>query len=171
MTDCLTAWLMPSVKHNSITAMATGLIFSLFNVASAREVPFGIPLYVQCILQGLTSVLLYVPFIFADSEKRWFGGCTWWLPLRNEKSSAFFIGATFNTEVLFKHFLIRIAVWQVEHSWQRRAMDTSISDDNRGARMALSYFSQWLLWLRTCFSNSSWFILLYNGGNIANKEW
>ena len=61
---------MPSDQRNSITAKATGLIFSLFDVASAREVPFGIPLYVQRILQGLTSVLLCVPFIFADSEKR-----------------------------------------------------------------------------------------------------
>jgi len=59
---------MPSDKRNSITAKATGLIFSLFDVASAREVPFGTPQYVQCILQGLTSVVLCVPFIFADSE-------------------------------------------------------------------------------------------------------
>jgi len=29
------------------------LIFTLFDIASAREVPFGIPQYVQCILQGL----------------------------------------------------------------------------------------------------------------------
>ena len=29
---------MPSDKHNSITAKAMGLIFSLFDVASAREV-------------------------------------------------------------------------------------------------------------------------------------
>ena len=55
---------MPSDKHNSTTAKATGLIFSLFDIASAREVPFGIPQYVQCILH---SVLLCVPFIFADS--------------------------------------------------------------------------------------------------------
>ena len=61
---------MPSDKHNLVTAKATGLIFSLFDVASAREVPFGIPLYMQCILLGLTSVPLCVPFIFADSEKR-----------------------------------------------------------------------------------------------------
>ena len=61
---------MPSDKCSSVTAKATGLIFSLFDVASAREVPFGIPLYVQCILLGLTSVLLCVPFIFADCEKR-----------------------------------------------------------------------------------------------------
>ena len=60
---------MPSDKCNSIMAKAIGLIFSMFNVASAREVPFGIPQYIQCILHGLTSVLLCVPFIFADSEK------------------------------------------------------------------------------------------------------
>jgi len=60
---------LPDCKRNSITAIATGLIFSLFNVTSAREVPFGTPQYVQCILQGLTSVLLCVPFIFADSEE------------------------------------------------------------------------------------------------------
>jgi len=61
---------MLSDKHNLITTKATGLIFSLFDVASAREVPFDTPQYVQCILQGLTSVLDCAPFIFADSEKR-----------------------------------------------------------------------------------------------------
>ena len=67
---------MPSDKHNSIMAKAMGLIFSLFDVALAQEVPFGIPQYVQCILHGLTSVLLCVPLIFADSEKCRFGGST-----------------------------------------------------------------------------------------------
>ena len=52
---------MPSDKHNLITAKATDLIFSLFNVASAGHVPFGIPQYIQCILHDLTSVLLCVP--------------------------------------------------------------------------------------------------------------
>jgi len=37
-------------------AMATDLIFSLFDVASAREVPFAMPLYIQSILQGLSFV-------------------------------------------------------------------------------------------------------------------
>ena len=60
---------MPSDLHNSVTAKATGLIFSLFDIASAREVPFGTLQYVQCILQGLTSILLCVPFIFADRKK------------------------------------------------------------------------------------------------------
>ena len=45
---------MPSDKRNLITAKATGLIFSLFDVTSAQEVPFGIPHYIQCILHGLT---------------------------------------------------------------------------------------------------------------------
>ena len=67
---------MPSDKRNSIMAKATGLIFSLFDIASAREMPFGIPQYVQCTLHGLTSVLLCVPFIFADSERYRFGGST-----------------------------------------------------------------------------------------------
>ena len=67
---------MPSDKRNSITAKATGLIFSLFDVALAQQVPFGIPQYVQCILHGLTSVLFCVPFIFADSEKCRFGDST-----------------------------------------------------------------------------------------------
>ena len=62
---------MPSDKRNSTMAKATGLIFSLFNVTSAREVPFSIMQYVQCILHG---VLLCVPFIFADSKKCRFGG-------------------------------------------------------------------------------------------------
>ena len=67
--------MMPSDKGSSIMAKATGLIFSLFDVISARHVHvlFGIPQYVQCILHGLTSVLLCVLFIFADSEKCRFG--------------------------------------------------------------------------------------------------
>ena len=79
---------MPSDKRNSITAKVMGLIFSLFDIASARQVPFGILQYVQCILHGITSVLLGVllgvPFIFADSEKCRFGDSTWWLPFVTE---------------------------------------------------------------------------------------
>ena len=45
-----------------------GLIFSLFDITSAGHVSFGILQYVQCILHGLTSVLLCVPFIFADRK-------------------------------------------------------------------------------------------------------
>ena len=48
---------MPSDQRNSITAKATGLIFLFLDVAAARvrEVPFGIPQYVQCILKKLPS--------------------------------------------------------------------------------------------------------------------
>jgi len=70
-------WLRPwpSDKHNLITANVTSLIFSLFDVASARDVPFGIPQCAHCILHGLTSTLLCVPFIFADIKMCRFGGC------------------------------------------------------------------------------------------------
>jgi len=34
-----------------------GLIFSLFNTASAQDLPFGILQYIQYILHGITSVL------------------------------------------------------------------------------------------------------------------
>jgi len=71
-----------SDQRNSTMAKAMGLIFSLFDVASTRELPFGIPQYI-CILHGLTNALLCVPFIFADSKKCWFSGCTWWLLLCN----------------------------------------------------------------------------------------
>ena len=67
---------MPSDKRNLITDKAIGLIFSLFDVASAQEVPFDMPQFIQCILHGLTSVLLCVPFIFSGSKKCQFGGNT-----------------------------------------------------------------------------------------------
>jgi len=41
LTDYLVCLLMPSDKHNSITAKATGLIFGLLNVVSSRDVPFA----------------------------------------------------------------------------------------------------------------------------------
>ena len=67
---------MPSDKRNSTMAKAMGLIFSLFDVALPRQVPFGIPQYVQCILHGFTSVLLCVPFILGDSKRCRFGDST-----------------------------------------------------------------------------------------------
>jgi len=60
---------MPSDSHNLTMVKAAGLIFSLFNVASAQEAPFAIPLYMQCILHGLTTAFLCVPFIFVHHEK------------------------------------------------------------------------------------------------------
>ena len=64
---------MSSDKCNLITATATGLIFTLFDVTLSREVSFGIPQCIKCILHGLTSVFLCVPFIFAESKKCQFG--------------------------------------------------------------------------------------------------
>jgi len=115
-------------------AKTTGLIFSLFDIASAQEVPFSIPQYVQCIPQGLTSVLLCVPFIFASIKKRQFGGCTWWLLLLTQIINIFHYGyldykGTFQT-VLDLYCC----------ATSLRAMDTSVSDDNWGMWHHL-YFS------------------------------
>ena len=61
---------MPSDKHNSITAMAKGLIFSLFNVTLAGQCLLAYhTLYNVCFMDLLSSVLLCVPSIFADSVR------------------------------------------------------------------------------------------------------
>jgi len=52
---------MPTDKHNSITAKAIGLISSLFNVASSRDVPFHQPLQLQCSYGGSTKAYLCSP--------------------------------------------------------------------------------------------------------------
>jgi len=65
---------MPSDSHNSTMAKATDLTFSLFDIASAREVPFAMPMYIQCILHEVTRALLCVPFIFAHHERCRFCG-------------------------------------------------------------------------------------------------
>ena len=58
---------MPSDKHSLIMAKASyGLDFLLFNVAL-------VPTVRRYILYGLTSVLLCVPLIFAESEMCQFG--------------------------------------------------------------------------------------------------
>jgi len=97
---------MPLDQRNSITAKATGLIFSLFEIASAREVPFGIPQYVQCILQGLT-IVLHSSSLTVKSVNL-VVGCDGFLCV-TRKHLVFFIVATFITEVLFEHFLIHTA--------------------------------------------------------------
>jgi len=59
--EFFTDWLTDVFKlaySSSIMAKTTGLIFPLFNVALAQEVPFSVPQYVQCILHGLTSAPL-----------------------------------------------------------------------------------------------------------------
>ena len=80
-----------------------------FGIALARHMPFVIPQYVQCILHGLTGVLLCIPFIFADSKRSRFGGSTRWLPFRMEIIYIFIV-ATLIAKVLFKQLLTCDAV-------------------------------------------------------------
>jgi len=70
MTDYPTNWLMPSDKRNSITAKAIGLISSLFNVASSRDVPFHQLLQLQCSHHGSTKAYLCSPFL-SWLPRRW----------------------------------------------------------------------------------------------------
>jgi len=72
-------------------------------------VPFGIPQYMQCIFNGLTSVLDCVPFVLADSKSvdlvvACDGFPSQW------KLSVFFKVAKFITKELFKQLLIHTAV-------------------------------------------------------------
>jgi len=71
LSNCLPAWYLQTCITQQLLR---GLIFSLFDIASARAMPFAILLYIQCILHGLTTVLLCVPFIFVHHEKWWFCG-------------------------------------------------------------------------------------------------
>jgi len=93
---------MPSDSCNSTMAKATGLIFSLFNVASAREVPFAISLYMQCILHGLTTAL-FVSIHLCSSRKVSIARDGFHL-LRKLS-----LVATLITNVLFKRLLIHTA--------------------------------------------------------------
>jgi len=95
---------MPSDSRNSTMAKATALIFSLFNVASAREVPIAILLFMQCILHRLTMALLCVPFIFVHLPRKVSIARNGFHLLR--KSS---VVATLITKVLLKQLLIHTA--------------------------------------------------------------
>ena len=57
------------MPRNLITAKAMSLISSLFDIASSRDVHFGILQCVQCTHHGLTFVHICIPFLFADSPK------------------------------------------------------------------------------------------------------
>ena len=69
LTHLFTHWcLQPSVTWQWMW-LYTGLISSLFNIASSQDVPFCQPQDVQCMHHGLTFVLLCVPVLFADKGR------------------------------------------------------------------------------------------------------
>ena len=72
---------MSSAKHNSTMDKATGLAFSLFDVALSHDVPFRQPHAVQCTYHGLTFVLLCVPVLYADNTKCRFAISQYGFPL------------------------------------------------------------------------------------------
>ena len=70
LTDWLIPLLMPSDKHNSMMAIATGLISSLLNVASSRVVPFRQLQQLQCLHHGSTKAHLCSLFL-SPLLRRW----------------------------------------------------------------------------------------------------
>ena len=70
LTDSLTHLLMPSYKHNRITAKATGLIFALFDVVSSKDVLFHQMQQLQCLHHGSTKAYLCSPFL-SPLPHRW----------------------------------------------------------------------------------------------------
>ena len=157
-----TDWLMPSDKYNSI--MATIIVWHRFSLRGAFWYTA-----VYTILLGLTSVLLWVPFIFADSERHWFGG----------KPVGFHCIMEIVVNFLSDYFYNRAAFRKVPdsyccvmgwtYSWQRSVMDTSLFlmiIDGCGALTGV----QQPLWLQMCFLISFWFVLLCNRLNIAVKD-
>jgi len=88
-------------------AKAMGLIFLLFNVTSAQEVPFGIPQYIQCIVQGLTRVLICVPSslltVYSVNLVVVCDGFFYVMEIGNRPERIILV-ATLITEVLFKQF-------------------------------------------------------------------
>ena len=73
---------MPSDKGNSIMAIATGLISSLFNVVSSRDVPFCQLQLLQCLHHTCSSTETYIVTLFSISfsTAAWqFAKCALWL--------------------------------------------------------------------------------------------
>ena len=98
---------MHSYKHNLTMDEATGLIFSLFDVASSLDMPFLQPQYVQCTYHGLTLVLLCVPVLFADNAKCQFAIVRYGFPLAVSCfSSAFSVVTGFIAEKFLVLFFI-----------------------------------------------------------------
>jgi len=106
LTNWLTACLIPSDQHNSTMAIR---IHVWFFTVRCRFIPRSAFWHTAVFLHGLTSALLCVPFIFADSKK------------------------SVNSVVSHDGFLFVIE--------------------------KILYFSCWLLWLHSCFSNTSQSIL------------
>ena len=78
---------MPSDKHSSITAIATALVSSLFNVASSRDMPFRQPQQFQCLHHGFTFVFLCTP-LFSPLQHRWqFAVHALWLQYETQVSA------------------------------------------------------------------------------------
>ena len=74
---------MPSDSH---MAGGTDLIFSLFDMASAQET--------------YNAFFMDLPVSSLSFADNWFGGCTWWLPLKSSSGYFDYRGALYSWFVL-----------------------------------------------------------------------
>ena len=99
---------MPSGKCKSIKAKATGLIFSLFDVASAHQVPFDITYHswynIFFMDLPVSSFVCHSSLLAAKSVDLTVTCDGFW------KSSVVFIVAGLIAKMLFEQFLIRTTV-------------------------------------------------------------
>ena len=109
---------MPSDKRSSMTAKATGIILSLFDVASSGHVSFGIPQYIQCTYHGLLPLSSFVYHFFLLTVKA----------VNSRVASAMAslwelsVFSMVTAEVLLLLFFICNAVKWVEHSQKQSVM-------------------------------------------------
>ena len=103
LTDFLTYWLMPSEKHNSILAKATGLISSLFNVALSQGMSFCQLQQFRCLHHGsakgyLCSPLCSIPFSTIYGWR--FAVCALWLQCETWMSAGALLALFFAWNVI-----------------------------------------------------------------------
>ena len=177
-TDCLPACLTDCFQ-TSATWYRQRLwtwFFSLFDVASAWEVLFGMLQYIQYILHGLTSVLLCVPFIFAgvNLEVPHHGSLCVIKIDHIFQSNYIAYKSTFRI-VLDLHCSVMSWVYmQLNTKSHYDTYDGTACPDYSAVSIIYCLKSEYplcsLLWLQRCFLFSFWFVLMYNGFNIADKD-
>ena len=100
---------MASDKRNSIMTKAMGLIFSLFDVTSAQQVPFGIPQYNAFFMDLPAFSFVSHSSLLTVKSVDLVIACNCF-PCNGKCPSLFVIVAILRAEVPFKQLLIRTAV-------------------------------------------------------------
>ena len=125
--------------------------------------PFGIQQYIQYILHGLTSVLLCVPFIFADSESVDLAIACDGFSFVMEIVCIFHSGCRGDFQTVFN--LYCCVMGRIQPTTKHNGYFTfQMTIDITGVHNTISFV------LQRCFSNSSRSKMLCNELNIADNK-